>query len=372
MSRARVLIEETFLEPAGLSADGPEPWDPQIHDPRLYERVLRLGSLGLGEAYMDGWWDCEQLDEFFCRLMAAGLQRRTPRTPKLALYQLRARFTNRQRGRRAFVPAEVHYDLGNDLFEATFDSRLTGSCGYWKGALDLDAAQEAKHDLVCRKLGLKPGQRVLDIGCGWGAFMKFAAERYGVECLGVTISREQVAWGRERCEGLPVEFQLMDYRDLHGEFDHVVSMGMFEHVGDRNYETYFATAERVLRPEGLFLLHTIGANYSTHAIDPWLDKYIFPGGVLPSIRQIGEAIEDRFIAEDWHNFGADYDRTLMAWMAKFDSNWPRLREKYGDRFYRLWKYYLLCCAGGFRARAMQLWQIVLSKRGVPGGYTPVR
>ena len=271
-----------------------------------------------------------------------------------------------------FVPAEVHYDLGNDLFRATFDSRLTGSCGYWKDAADLDTAQEAKHDLVCCKLGLKPGARVLDIGCGWGAFMKFAAERYGAECVGVTVSKEQVARGRELCAGLPVEFRLSDYREVTGEFDHLVSMGMFEHVGYKNYDAYMRVAERCLQDDGLFLLHTIGSNYTTHNIDVWLDKYIFPNGVLPSVAQLGAAMEHRFVMEDWHNFGADYDKTLMAWFEKFDANWKQLEPRYGARFYRLWKYYLLSCAGAFRARRIQLWQLVLSRRGRVGGYVSVR
>ena len=371
-ARARDFAVETFLEPAGLTLNGPNPWDPQIHDERLFTRLLAEGSIGLGEAYMDGWWDCAKLDEFCCRILASGVHRKMPRTWKLLRYHLGARLLNRQRKSRAFLPAEVHYDLGNDVFAATFDSRITGSCGYWKDARDLDEAQEAKHDLVCRKLGLKPGQRVLDIGCGWGAFMKFAAERYGVECVGVTVSSEQVELGRERCQELPVTFLLMDYRDVSGEFDRIVSMGMFEHVGNKNYDTYMAAAHRVLRADGLFLLHTIGGNFSATNIDPWLDRYIFPGGVLPSIRQIGAALEDRFVMEDWHNFGPDYDKTLMAWMEKFDSNWPELRPKYGDRFYRMWKYYLLSCAGSFRARVTQLWQIVLSKGGLPRGYLPVR
>jgi cyclopropane-fatty-acyl-phospholipid synthase len=361
------------LDSAGVRIDGASPWDFQVRDRRVFARILAEGTLGLGESYMDGWWDAEQLDEFFHRILRAGLQNCAPRSLKLLLYQLSARWTNRQSVRRAFIPAKVHYDLGNDLFEATFDTRLTGSCGYWCHATDLDSAQEAKHDLVCRKIGLKSGQQVFDIGCGWGAFMKFAAERYGAQCTGVTVSREQAAWGRERCRGLPVHFILGDYRGVTGEYDHLVSMGMFEHVGPKNYATYFRVAERLLKDDGLFLLHTIGSGDSTYAIDPWIDKYIFPNAVLPSVAQIGAAIEKRFLVEDWHNFGPDYDLTLVAWFQKFHGNWSRLREKYGgERFYRMWKYYLLSCAGGFRARAIQLWQIVLSKHGVPGGYVTVR
>ena len=365
-------VAERLLGEAGIQINGPNPWDVQVHDERLYARVFAEGSLGFGEAYMDGWWDCEQLDEMFARAIGAGIQARIPRNLKLAMLHLQARMANRQSKRRAFIVADVHYDIGNDVFEATFDSRVTGSCGYWKEAADLDAAQDAKLDLICRKVGLRKGQSVLDIGCGWGAFMGFAAERYGAEVHGVTVSKEQVAYILERYGHLPVHPQLKDYRDTAGQYDHVVSMGMFEHVGPKNYEDYFAVAHRSLRDGGLFLLHTIGARGPTNSIDPWLDKYIFPNGVLPSVDQIGTAIANRFIVEDWHNFGADYDKTLMAWFEKFDSNWERLRDKYGERFYRMWKYYLLSCAGGFRARHIQLWQIVLAKRGVPGGYTTVR
>jgi cyclopropane-fatty-acyl-phospholipid synthase len=365
-----------LLAAADIRIDGPDPWDMQVHNERVFARILAHGSLGLGESYLDGDWESAQLDEFFHRILRSGVQKRAPRNLRLLAGQLRARWFNLQTPRRAFIPAQVHYDLGNDLFEATFDTRMTGSCGYWREASDLDAAQEAKHELICRKLGLTRGQTVFDIGCGWGAFMKFAAERRGVSCTGCTVSREQVAWGTERCRGLAVRFILGDYRglpaDAQGPYDRLVSMGMFEHVGNKNYDSYFGVAQRLLKEDGLFLLHTIGSSYSDFEIDSWLDRYIFPNAVLPSIAQIGRAIEGRFVMEDWHNFGADYDNTLMAWFAKFERNWPRLAGHYGERFYRIWKYYLLSCAGGFRARVIQLWQIVLARQGVPGGYLSVR
>ena len=369
--RHRQLVEK-IIEGVDIKIDGDRPHDIQVHNPQFFTRVLAEGSLGVGESYMDGWWDCEQLDEAYGRIFAAGAQTRVPVNAKTLWYLAQARFLNRQNKKRAFIPAEVHYDLGNDIFESTFDTRLTGSCGYWKDASDLDSAQDAKHDLICRKLGLQPGQKVLDIGCGWGAFMKFAAERYGVECEGVTVSKEQVAWGEERCRDLPVTFHLKDYREVRGTFDRIVSMGMFEHVGSRNYPVYMETAHRCLADDGLFLLHTIGSNYTTTNIEPWLDKYIFPNGVLPSLAQLGKAMEKVFVVEDLHNFGADYDKTLCAWMEKFDDHWPKLAEKYDERFYRMWRYYLLSCAGAFRGRWIQLWQLVLSKHGVAGGYTTVR
>jgi cyclopropane-fatty-acyl-phospholipid synthase len=367
---------ERLLGAAGIRVNGPDPWDFQVRNERVFGRILAHGSLGLGESYVDGDWDCGELDEFFNRLLRSGVQKQAPRNLQLLVAHVRARWMNMQSVHRAFIPAEVHYDLGNDLFEATFDTRLTGSCGYWRVATDLDAAQDAKLDLICRKLGLQRGQKVFDIGCGWGAYMKFAAERYGADCTGVTVSREQVAWGEEHCRGLPVRFIFGDYRklpaDALGPYDHLASMGMFEHVGDKNHRRYFEVAHQLLKDDGLFVLHTIGSNDSTHEIDPWLDKYIFPNAVLPSIAQIGTALEGLFVVEDWHNFGANYDNTLVAWFRKFHGNWPALSARYDERFYRLWKYYLLCCAGGFRARVIQLWQLVLSKHGVPGGYLTVR
>jgi cyclopropane-fatty-acyl-phospholipid synthase len=364
---AETLLRD-LLATADVEVGGDRPWDIQVHNSGLFDRVLAHGSLGLGEAYMDGWWDCEQLDEFFARAVGGKLGAGLRLTPSLAALLVSARLLNRQTRTRARKVAEVHYDLSVDIFEATFDSRLTGSCGYWQETSDLDAAQEAKLDLVCRKLGLRPGQRVLDIGCGWGAFMGFAAEQYGAECVGVTISREQVDYARSRYEGLPVDFQLRDYRDSEGRYDHIASMGMFEHVGPKNYAAYFDKAREMLAPGGLFVLHTILANEESSAIESWLNRYIFPNGVLPTIAQIARAVEGRFVVEDVEIFGADYDRTLVAWNRNFQSNRQHVAARHGEGFCRMWEYYLLCCAGGFRSRRINVGQFVLSPWGVPGGW----
>jgi cyclopropane-fatty-acyl-phospholipid synthase len=357
---------EELLASADIKLGGERPWDMRLHNPAVVQRALAYGNLGLGEAYMDGDWDAERLDEFFFRLLRNRLDQRV-RPLRLVFHALRARFFNLQNSRRAWQVGEEHYDIGNDFYEAMLDSRMTYTCGYWREAQNLDQAQEAKLDLICRKLGLKPNQRVLDIGCGWGSFMRFAAERYGVECVGLTVSQEQAALGNARHADLPIEFRVQDYRDVDERFDHIVSVGMFEHVGRKNYRTYMQMANRCLRDDGLFLLHTIGKNCRNSAPDPWIDKYIFPNGDLPALAQIGDAAENLFVIEDVHNFGADYDKTLMAWHANFEAAWPRFRERYGERFYRMWRYYLLSCAGAFRARDIQLWQLVLSKRGVVGG-----
>jgi cyclopropane-fatty-acyl-phospholipid synthase len=360
-----------LLELAGVRIDGDRPWDIRIRHPDTIPRILARGSLGLGESYMDGWWECERIDEFIARVLRARLDEKVGRAG-LMLAALKARLLNLQSERRAWQVGREHYDLGNDLFERMLDPLMTYSCGYWAQADDLTRAQEAKLDLICRKLGLQPGMTLLDIGCGWGSLMRYAATRYGARCVGLTISREQAQWGTERCAGLPVRFELADYRAFNADgaqrFDRVASVGMFEHVGHKNYGDFFAAARRSLADDGLFLLHTIGKRRSNTAIDPWIEKYIFPNGSLPSVAELAAACEERFVVEDWHNFGADYDRTLMAWHARFEAAWPELRARLPERFYRMWRYYLLACAGSFRARCNQLWQVVLSPAGVAGGY----
>ena len=366
-------LAEDLLNLAGIKMNGSNPWDIRINDERFYKRVITQAELGLGESYMDGWWDAEKIDELIFRIVRANLQNKVKRNLKIAFQLAGFYLLNMQARRRAFIIGERHYDLGNDLFKNMLDKRMNYSCAYWKDAETLDEAQENKLDLICKKLYLEPGMKVLDIGCGWGAFGKYAAEKYGVEVVGITVSKEQVALGKEMCKGLPVEFRLQDYRELNEKFDRIVSVGMIEHVGYKNYREYFRIASRCLDDDGLFLLHTIGGTRSTKNTDAWTHKYIFPNGMLPSIAQLGKAVEKLFVVEDLHNFGAYYDKTLMAWYKNFDNNWQKLKDKYGQRFYRMWKYFLLSCAGAFRARNKnQLWQIVLSKNGVLGGYNSIR
>jgi cyclopropane-fatty-acyl-phospholipid synthase len=367
---AKQAIQD-YLSPADVQINGDRPWDIKVHDPRMYKRVLAGGSLALGESYMDSWWDCKQLDELFCKILSAGLDKKV-KSKGLIWEALKAKIFNLQSRSRAYEVGEKHYDAGNDLYKAMLDKRMVYSCGYWDDVKTLNAAQEAKLDLSCKKLGLKKGMRVLDIGCGWGSFMKYAAEKYGVESVGITISKEQVKLAMQECAGLPIEIRLQDYRELKEKFDRIISIGMFEHVGYKNYRTYMEVVHRCLKPHGLFLLHTIGGNRSVNRTDPWIEKYIFPNSMLPSAKQITTAAEGLFLLEDWHSFGTHYDKTLMAWYDNFTKSWDTVKSSYNKRFYRMWSYYLLCCAGSFRSRRNQLWQVVFSNQDVKGGYKRLR
>ncbi|EKD53977.1 MAG: hypothetical protein ACD_60C00134G0005 [uncultured bacterium] len=370
-SIAKSLVTDS-LQKIGIEINGTRPSDIQVHNEDFYARLVREGSLGLGEMYMDGWWDSAALDVFFDRLIRADLESQIKKNNRLLFKALIAKLINLQPKKRAFQVGKTHYDLGNNLFKATLDPSMSYTCGYWKEAKNLEEAQQAKLKLVCQKLKLQPGMRILDIGCGFGALAKYAAETYGVSVVGITVSKNQFEYAKQNCTGLPIEIRYQDYREMKEKFDRVVSLGMFEHVGHLNHRHYMQIVSTCLSEGALFLLHTIGSNKTVFQADEWITKYIFSTGMLPSIAQIGKASEDFFIMEDWQNFGAYYDNTLMAWNENFTKNWPNLKKEYDERFYRMWRYYLLLCAGGFRARGMQLWQIVFSKGGIKGVYQAPR
>lgn len=357
-----------LLEKADIAINGCRPWDIRVHDDRLYARVLRQGNLGFGEAYMEGWWDCRQIDVMICKLLRHNLHKRfehnIPVLITAALYTLR----NLQSVSRASMVAEQHYNFGNDMFEAMLGPSMNYSCGYWRRADTLDQAQQDKMEMICRKLRLAPGMRVLDIGCGWGSLACHMAERHGARVTAVTVSGEQLAYARAHAGNASVEWLLRDYRSLDGHYDRIVSVGMFEHVGRKNYIAYMDTVRRLLAADGLFLLHTIGGNRQKRGVDPWIARYIFRNGMLPSPSSVTDVLYGRFVMEDWHNFGADYDKTLMAWAANFERGLDEGRFSCSETIRRMFRYYLLSCAGAFRARDLQLWQIVLSPEGVAGGY----
>ena len=361
MNGTTILSE--LLAKAEISINGKMPWDIQVHDSRFYRRVLTEPDLGFGESYMDGWWDCEALDECVNKINNARVNKTFEKNWKTGLYAFQTKLFNLQNPSRAFQVSEQHYDLGNDLYQAMLDTRLNYTSAYWKDATTLDQAQEAKLDLVCRKINLNPGMKILELGCGWGSFAKYAAEKYGAHIVALNISKEQVKLARELCKGLPVDIRLQDYRDADGSYDAVISIGILEHVGYKNYREYMEVVNRCLKDDGIAFIHTIGRNTSATYVNRWIDKYIFPNGMLPSIAQIATAMEGIFVMEDWHNFGPDYDRTLMAWYHNFEHAWPELKDRYSDRFYRMWRFYLMTCAGSFRSRTQQLWQIVMTKPG---------
>jgi len=359
-------IAAELVNQADIRFNGHRRWDIQVHNPDFYKRVLQEGSIGLGESYMEGWWDCSALDVLFDKILRARLDEKAPKNVKDLARIAGARLFNLQSRKRAWIVGKEHYDIGNDLFAKMLDPYMQYSCAYWKEATGLREAQEAKLKMLCEKLQLQPGMTLLDIGCGWGGLAEYAAKNYNVHVTGVTISAEQQKMAQERCTWLDVSIKLMDYRDLDTQFDRIVSVGMFEHVGPKNYDTYFKVVDRCLKPDGMFLLHTIGANKSGNNVDPWINKYIFPNGCLPSVKQIATASEPYFVMEDWHNLGSDYDLTLMEWHHRFNRFWPDIQKNYSESFKRMFDYYLMSCAGAFRARDIQLWQVLFS-RGTEGG-----
>jgi len=359
---------EQLFETADVRIGGARPWDVRIHNPIVCRRVITEGNLGFGESYMDGQWECDDLEELFFRLLASKVDEKVV-TPADRFNKFIGKIRNLQCPARAFNVGETHYNTGNDLFEAMLDSRMIYSCGYWKGTDSLEEAQTNKLRLVFDKLHLQPGMRLLDIGCGWGGAARFAAEHYDVSVTALTVSSEQAKIARERCDGLSVNVELMDYRDLQGSFDRIYSIGMFEHVGYKNYPRYFGIVNSCLKEEGLTLLHTIGINQPSSNGDAWSCKYIFPNSMLPSASQITNNYEGFFMLEDWHVFTHDYALTLRAWHERFEQHWPELRSRYSERFHRMWRYYLLSFAGAFRARSIQLWQVLLSKNGLQGRIT---
>lgn len=371
MSSAKQFVTE-LMDMADIKEGGKRPQDITIHDDRWYVRTMRHGILGLGESYMDGWWDSNDLYASFSAAINARIEERLKPSAKMVMAGVEASLMNRQTKSKARRNAEHHYNIGNDLYELMLDRRMVYSCGYWKNTKSLDKAQEQKLDLICKKLGLKKDMTVLDIGCGWGAFLEYAARNYGIKGVGVTPAGEQVKLARERLKGLNVKILQRDYRDVSGKFDRIVSVGSFEHIGYKNYRTFFEICDEHLKPGGMMLHHTIGGNVDGVKADPWIEKYIFPGGNIPGLGQIVKAIEGRFMIEDLHNFGPDYAKTLLAWHKNFVKQYPKIKDRYDERFYRMWEFYLLMCAAGFHERNMHLWQIVMRRQEPSDTYQGIR
>lgn len=351
------------LQKVGITLNGSKPTDIQINDEQVWNRVIGGGSLALGETFMDGEWDVDDLAGLVDTVYRANLYQELVSFDALPLI-IRGIFQNLQSRTRAFGVAHAHYDLGNDLYTKMLDARMVYTSGIWKGVDTLEAAQEQKLERLCNRIGLESGDRVLDIGCGWGSFMKYAAERHGASVIGLTVSVGQTELAEKMCAGLPAEFVIGDYRDYtsNEKFDHVVSIEMIEAVGVKNLRTYFKKAHSLLQPDGCFGLQAIMGLEPKPVPDVWIDRYIFPNGILPSLAQIEKAIRGLFVIESLENFAPDYDKTLMEWWKRFDVSYEKLKTenpKYDERFYRMWKFYLQGCAGLFRADEVQVNQIIL-------------
>ena len=368
---AEAFVRELF-DSAGVGVEGKKPGDILVKNDAFYGRLVRDASIGLGESYMEEWWECEELDLFIEKLLRVDVKKKIQGSLKMKLLTVQAVLTNMQSRARAKQVAEAHYDIGNDLYEVMLCPRMVYTCGYWKGEKTIDAktlaaAQEAKLELICKKAGLKEGMRVLDLGCGFGGFAMYAAEKYGCEVLGVTISTEQQKWGSAtaRKKGLDkVELRLQDYRTVGGKFDAVVSIGMMEHVGWKNHRTLMEVIHRCLKTESVAVVHTIGSNEAQKHGIPFFEKYIFPNAASPSMGQLGRALDNLLVIEDVHNIGPDYRPTLLAWWKNFEAGYHTLdQKKYDRRFWRMWRFYLLAAAGAVAARESQLWHLVLTHIG---------
>ncbi|KPA74708.1 cyclopropane-fatty-acyl-phospholipid syntahse [Leptomonas pyrrhocoris] len=383
-------LAQKIMDRCGITIGGDRPFDLVVHNPLFYRRVINKGSVGLGESFMDGWWDTRDfyaLDDFFKRILEGGLEYYFPNNAKDMANVLKAKMFNPQTKSKSKKVGMQHYDIGNEFFSNMLGPSMQYSCAYWERHIGdaagnsvepvatLDEAQQVKLHMLGEKLKLKPGMEVLDVGCGWGALASYLSQTYNVRVTGITISEEQRRSAAARNKDDPrVTILKQDYRDtkFSRKFDRIVSVGMFEHVGPKNYSTFFKHMRRLLNDadrDAVFLLHTVGSNITKDSADQWYLKYIFPGGCLPSISRIGKTIENQFVMEDLHNFGYFYGLTLLAWRENFLAHWnnsPESGKTHADVFFRMFYYYLSSSAGAFAARDLQLWQIVLSPHGVPG------
>lgn len=328
-------------------------------------RVLSDGGLGFGEEHMEGNIDIEgDLRELF-KLQYTSVFNASALTPWQKLRAVLTAFVDRNTPKRVRRNVAHHYDLSADFYRLWLDKSMTYTCAYFRTSHDtLEEAQNNKHEHICRKLQLEPGMTLVDIGCGWGAMMLYAAERYGVRCTGYTISEEQYRLLRERIKerGLEdrVEVLLKDYREGTGQFDRWVSIGMFEQVGREYIRTFMKIVKRMLKPGGLGVLHTIGFMFP-NARAPWLTRYIFPGGYLPTLAQIVGPMNDLNLSVyDVEDLRLHYGETLDHWDRRFCQHIDKIREMYGERFVRMWRLYLNGVASAFRFGGARLYQIAFA------------
>lgn len=344
----------------------------RLHDESLVRRILLNPDLGIGEGYMEGSFTIDDDDLHGFLALAVRNSQNAWRHP-LHRFLWKLRYLSRVA--RQYNPAgrarrrvAHHYDLSGELYDLFLDSDKQYSCAYFRSPDDtLEQAQAQKKAHIAGKLRIEPGMRVLDIGCGWGGLALTLARDYGARVLGVTLSEEQheVANERARAAGLGnrAQFRLMDYREVEGTFDRVVSVGMFEHVGAPHYREYFRTVREKLTEDGIALIHTIGRSTPPGANSPWIEKYIFPGGYIPALSEIMTAVEkEDFISQDIEVWRLHYAQTLRHWHDRFVANEERVREIYDDRFCRMWRYYLVACEQTFRCNRQVVFQLQLARK----------
>lgn len=371
----RHIVTDLFAR-AGVQLDGSRPWDIQVRNPRFYRRALR-GSLGLGDSYMDGDWDVRELDALFVRLIRANLASSLLARAGRAWLGIRARLGNLQTRVRSLDVARSHYNLDHRLYELFLGPWNQYTCCFFDRTRELEQAEVRKLEMICSKLELTRGDRVLDIGCGWGGFARYASSTRGCHVTGISLSREQVDYARRFTAGLPVDIVEADYRDLPalrpaGSFDKILVCGMIEHVGYRNYRGLMEIVHGLLTRSGLFLLHTIGNGINTRIADPWIVKHIFRNSMLPSMEQLAGALRGLFTVQDWENYGRYYVDTLAAWQRRFEENWERIAlidttPRFDERFRRMFNYYFLSCKAAFDVESIFLWHLVMSRRGERAG-----
>lgn len=349
----------------------------KVLDESAWFDIITKGNLGIAEGYMHGKIEVDPLP--FFRTIMNGTSvgtRRKEGSDYLGLVMqvlslptmLMGRFVNMQSRELSTRVTKQHYDAGNDLYEVMLGPTMAYTCGYWKGAKNLEEAQKNKFDLILRKLQLKPGMKVADLGCGWGTAAAYMHEHGKADVTAVSLSEQQVKWAKDHLEKPGLKYIWSDYRDIcddpkqAGTFDRIYSIGMLEHVGYKNYEPFFSCVKRLLKPDGLAVVHTIGEPDFVPASDPFLDKYIFPGAVIPALSALTPAFENHFILEDFHNFGYDYALTLAAWSDNAKAFFKKNPTAYTPEFQRMWDYYLRMCEALFELRINQLWHFVLSPR----------
>ena len=350
-----------------ITINGNNPQDIIVTNNKFYNMALTNGELGVSESYMYGYWYSNDLYSTIYQLCS--------NYKSISYYDfnindvlsiLSRKIFNQQTISRALVDVQSHYDIGNDLYTRMLDKNMQYTCGFWQDTNDLDTAQLQKMKIIGQKLNLKPGDTLLDIGCGWGYLINYLSKEYNVKGLGITLSEEQLSYAKNEFKNNEnVDYKLMDYRNIpkNMKFNKIVSFGMLEHVGVKNYNDYFNIVYDHLENNGLALIHTIGRQSNitnAQATSDFIDKYIFPGSYIPCWEELSPIVSRKFFIHDWHNFGQYYNKTLLAWHKIINSKWNEI-PNYNEEFKKMWNFYLISSAVSFELCHLKLWQILISK-----------